>query len=459
MMKLITTQLALLLLHVSVSSAASSPAPHLWVHNCSTTNGNYTTSSTYKTNLDSLFNEALTTNLDSGFYNLSAGDGQSPDTTYLISLCVGNIDVAGCHTCQNFVINSTKTLCPNQKTTISWSDDCFASNETLEEYSNLVSKLLDGLPGNASAGDSRVKFASRQAEFNSTLTIYAAAQCCGLLKQGKPPTMSEKKTNDAIAMNAAAQGDPLFLTNSDHPGYKIDKDEWIIDSGASDHMSPYKDVFIETKRLEQSVTIVLPDGTVKSVDHVGDVYISPKLTLKNDPSTKQYVARGTEAWGLYTLRKESSRPQEVFVPAASKTCIKTDGMSLDDDSSPTAPVEDVSSPNVQLRRSDRLANSYKCTPNLTQKECLDCLNVANDEIQSCSDCKGQRGARVLLPSCMVRYEEHKFYLSMDSPVPSTSPSPGGSDTSVNAATKERIGSRSSIVAIGVVGACLLSSLF
>ncbi|KAL8130163.1 hypothetical protein V2J09_019318 [Rumex salicifolius] len=176
----------------------------LRVHECDSVNGNYTDTSPYKNNLHKLLSETANITNNYGFYNLSAGS--SPDVASLISLCRGDVDVTTCHTCQLYVIKQLQNICPNQMTAIAWSDDCmvrysnhsifgvleqtpyfdmynslFASN--VAKFNQVLWQLLETLPFRASSGDSRLKFATSQADVNSTVTIYAAMQCTPDLTQ------------------------------------------------------------------------------------------------------------------------------------------------------------------------------------------------------------------------------------------------------------------------------------
>ncbi|XP_021294100.1 cysteine-rich receptor-like protein kinase 10 [Herrania umbratica] len=65
----------------------------------------------------------------------------------------------------------------------------------------------------------------------------------------------------------------------------------------------------------------------------------------------------------------------------------------------------------------------QCTPDLSEEECGQCLNVAKDEIGSC--CLGTMGCRVLRPSCFLRYESNPFFQT-PVPLPSPPPSPTSS---------------------------------
>ncbi|GAB2298800.1 hypothetical protein Dimus_032878 [Dionaea muscipula] len=63
----------------------------------------------------------------------------------------------------------------------------------------------------------------------------------------------------------------------------------------------------------------------------------------------------------------------------------------------------------------------QCTPDLSQVDCFNCLGGMINGIPTC--CDGSRGARLLQPSCTLRYEIYKFYNSIDAPSP---PAKGGS---------------------------------
>ncbi|KAL8139088.1 hypothetical protein V2J09_005089 [Rumex salicifolius] len=180
----------------------------IWVHQCDSVNGNYTTNGTYSNNLNSVLTKMTSTDINFGFYNLSAGDN-SGDVAYLISLCMGNLPVSDCHACQNYIKSQINSLCPNQETAIYWSDDCMVryssnpilatvekspnfvmlrnftidSSETTKYYNNVVGSLVKSLPGNASKGNSSLKFATAQAGFDLSITIYSAAQCIPELAQ------------------------------------------------------------------------------------------------------------------------------------------------------------------------------------------------------------------------------------------------------------------------------------
>ncbi|VVA37057.1 PREDICTED: cysteine-rich [Prunus dulcis] len=74
-------------------------------------------------------------------------------------------------------------------------------------------------------------------------------------------------------------------------------------------------------------------------------------------------------------------------------------------------------------------STSKCSPDLSEQVCNECLVGAFGDILQC--CCGREGGRVLNPSCTVRYESARFYdpttvaplpsppIAMSSPPPST----------------------------------------
>ncbi|KAJ4703241.1 Cysteine rich receptor like kinase [Melia azedarach] len=78
----------------------------------------------------------------------------------------------------------------------------------------------------------------------------------------------------------------------------------------------------------------------------------------------------------------------------------------------------------------QLYGLVQCTPDLSSSGCNLCLRDAISRLPGC--CSGKQGGRVLLPSCIVRYEVYPFYNESNiaapapapEPVPPTPPSPG-----------------------------------
>ncbi|KAH7856349.1 hypothetical protein Vadar_000486 [Vaccinium darrowii] len=94
--------------------------------------GNYTTNSTYQTNLDTLL-FSLSSNINSyGFYNTSSGE--NPDRVNVIVLCRGDVDLDTCRGCISNATSKITQDCPNSKEAIGWYNLCMArySNESID---------------------------------------------------------------------------------------------------------------------------------------------------------------------------------------------------------------------------------------------------------------------------------------------------------------------------------------
>ncbi|KAL9268029.1 Cysteine-rich receptor-like protein, partial [Drosera capensis] len=79
----------------------------------------------------------------------------------------------------------------------------------------------------------------------------------------------------------------------------------------------------------------------------------------------------------------------------------------------------------------------QCTPDLSVPDCSTCLNGGIQLLSSC--CSGRQGARVLYPSCNVRYETSQFYETQaPAPAPLTVAPPVASPPSVLASKNATI---------------------
>jgi hypothetical protein len=168
------------------------------LHECST-NGNVSSNSVYRANLNSLLSTLSSKNqIDNGFYNYSAGENS--DKVNAIALCRGDLTATNCRSCVNMSAHDLLLLCPNEKEGIMWYMNCtvrYSNNSIfgvmeIEPMQALISStkvsdvsgtfkqvlagLLDGLRSKAASGDSLRKLAIGAA--NSTyFDLYALLQC------------------------------------------------------------------------------------------------------------------------------------------------------------------------------------------------------------------------------------------------------------------------------------------
>ncbi|XP_074317900.1 uncharacterized protein LOC141653934 [Silene latifolia] len=56
---------------------------------------------------------------------------------------------------------------------------------------------------------------------------------------------------------------------------------WIVDTGASDHMTSYEDMLYDIRLLSKPIMIGLPDGTIKLVHKIGNIDLTEKIKLKD----------------------------------------------------------------------------------------------------------------------------------------------------------------------------------
>jgi hypothetical protein len=84
--------------------------------------GNYTTNSTYQSNLNLLFSDLRSNFTGNGF---AAGTvGAVPDKVTGIALCRGDLNTSSCNTCQSRILDILN-LCPYYKTAWMWYNSCY----------------------------------------------------------------------------------------------------------------------------------------------------------------------------------------------------------------------------------------------------------------------------------------------------------------------------------------------
>ncbi|KAM1485441.1 hypothetical protein TB1_036293 [Malus domestica] len=184
---------------------------------CINEKGNYTTNSTYQTNLNRLLSSLPSDENGNGygFYNASYRLNSSNEHIYAIGLCQGDVKEEDCRSCLNNSRYALPQRCPNQKEAIGWQDKCILrySNRTiygvmeisptitlyniknisssgLEGFNQELVKLLASIRSEAAAGGSLRKFAFGNTSAPTLQTIFALAQCT--------PDISEQKCSDCL---------------------------------------------------------------------------------------------------------------------------------------------------------------------------------------------------------------------------------------------------------------------
>ncbi|GKV19250.1 hypothetical protein SLEP1_g29536 [Rubroshorea leprosula] len=181
-------------------------------------NGNFTTNSTYGTNLNRLFFQLSTTvDFSYGFYNLSVG--RSPDQVNAIGLCRGDQMEDVCRRCLNETVSELQQQCPNYKEAIGYSEFCtlrysdqqlygsmkgspyfaisnVSSTSDVDGFNQALISLLTDLSSRAATGGSLRKYAADNVTGPGFfLRIYALMQCT--------PDLSQQNCSDCLTLATA----------------------------------------------------------------------------------------------------------------------------------------------------------------------------------------------------------------------------------------------------------------
>lgn len=160
---------------------------------CVRERGNYTNSSTYQANLESLLSSSSNTTADYGLYNSSAGQVNA------IALCRADLTPDTCRDCINNSSHDLRRLCPNYKEAIIYYQTCmfrysdrsiFGTGETsprfvgttpgnfpnVTEAIPVLQKLLRDLRNQAASGGPLRKYATGEATLQGRV-LYVLVQC------------------------------------------------------------------------------------------------------------------------------------------------------------------------------------------------------------------------------------------------------------------------------------------
>uniref|UniRef100_A0A804KII4 non-specific serine/threonine protein kinase n=1 Tax=Musa acuminata subsp. malaccensis TaxID=214687 RepID=A0A804KII4_MUSAM len=162
------------------------------------TDSNFTTNSTYHSNLNLLLPSLTSATVSTGSANTSAG--RSPDQVFGLARCQLDVSQDICQACLATAVDTLRSSCPFAKDAATWGDLCFLaysnttfSNESdkssyyeilynVEEvpgpprFVDLVGELMDALI-NWAAYKTDSMFAIGEANFSSFIKVYGLVQC------------------------------------------------------------------------------------------------------------------------------------------------------------------------------------------------------------------------------------------------------------------------------------------
>ncbi|KAF7802733.1 putative mitochondrial protein [Senna tora] len=159
-------------------------------------------------------------------------------------------------------------------------ETCFKKHgypEWFNEYKNSKKGKKSSDSVNAAIGDSNAGSGSKNVEMDKK----AMAE---IIQEELKKLMRTKGTSDESPISASYFTDfasNLILKTYD---YFDDNDKgvkWIVDSGASSHVTGNKLLLFDTRKPKGKNTVQLPDGVVKVVELIGRVKVMEGITLEN----------------------------------------------------------------------------------------------------------------------------------------------------------------------------------
>lgn len=215
----------LILIQLSPSVRGQDLTPYVCLRN-----GNYTSNSTYSSNLNSLLS-SLSSN-STGFYNASVGLGE--DRVNALALCRGDRTLDQCRTCVQTASGGLLQQCPNQKQAIIWYEFCMLrySNEALyatqatdpgillrntgqvsnpDEFVAARTRLFDVVRMQAANGGPVLKVGAGSTNISASQTLLVLMQCTPDLSQDECDNCLVKAGQDFRSCCDAAAGIRMLM--------------------------------------------------------------------------------------------------------------------------------------------------------------------------------------------------------------------------------------------------------
>ncbi|XP_020216691.1 uncharacterized protein LOC109800312 [Cajanus cajan] len=117
--------------------------------------------------------------------------------------------------------------------------------------------------------------------------------------------------------NHAKKNDQLDHMSGNHLNYN--RDRWVLDNGASHHMTPTHSILQDLRDLDEPLHIKIPTGDVVLVKKIGTVQLDNHIKLIDDQAMKRTIRFGDLCDGVYVLRMANqgsslaAQPQDASV--------------------------------------------------------------------------------------------------------------------------------------------------
>nr|XP_048336880.1 cysteine-rich repeat secretory protein 38-like [Ziziphus jujuba var. spinosa] len=428
----------------------SSKAEYCW--NCISEVENYTSTTTYKNNLNNLLTSISSGTQNSyGFYNLSLGENSNK--VNVIAMCRGEVTAVDCRTCLNDTSYRLLERCPNRKEAIIWDERCMVrySNNSIfykrtdaplkafsspnaaadpEQFKLVLKPLLDDLKIEAASGNSSDKCPFGNNTIPNAEGIFALVQCTSDLNVGEcngcldhailhiPDCCGGKQGGRFLkpSCNLRFESGPFYnepkgnsTQGSDETGYGF------YNSSLGENSNKVNGIALCRGDIEMNIRH-------KCINE------SSRRLLENCPNRMEPII-----WEELCMVRYSNTPifsvmkDEPIVKAPSTNkawdpnkfmlVLKPMLDGLTSKASSGDSQRKFSTENGTVPGYETIYALTQCTPDISKQGCRDCLQRATLILPEC--CNGVQGARILRPSCSLRYEVYPFYnYTADSPAAS-----------------------------------------
>ncbi|KAI3978408.1 hypothetical protein MKX01_013206, partial [Papaver californicum] len=176
---------------ITIQYTTAQPQPDFVFRFC--LGDNYTTNSTFQTNLNLLFPSTI----QNKYYNTTVG--QFPDTVYGSLQCRGDVKLDECQSCVDFAIQDFNNRCQNSKQAIIWYEKCMlryssenyfstmqqnpgvylvnpANISNPDQFNQILGDLMDELAGQAGSTFSS-NFATGNKSIDNFQKAYGLVEC------------------------------------------------------------------------------------------------------------------------------------------------------------------------------------------------------------------------------------------------------------------------------------------